>query len=73
MLYFYVKFCFYTEQTPPQDIKHKSKDEEEIASSPPENEFVSDTFQSDALNDEDLKKEMQQLRVEDSKKEGGIH
>lgn len=57
------------EQTPPQNIKQKSKLEDDIPSSPTENEFVSDTFQADALNDEDLKKEMQQLRVEDDKKE----
>ena len=56
------------EQTPPQNIKQKSKLEDDIPSSPTENEFVSDTFQADALNDEDLKKEMQQLRVEDDKK-----
>lgn len=57
------------EQTPPQNIQQKSRVEDDIPSSPTENEFVSDTFQADALNDEDLKKEMQQLRVEDSKKE----
>ena len=59
------------EQTPPQNIKQKSKLEDDILSSPAENEFVSDTFQADTLNDEDLKKEMQQLRVEDDKKEAG--
>lgn len=54
----------------PQPIKSKSKVDEEVASSPPDNEFVSDTFQSDAITDEDLKKEMQQLRVEEGKQEG---
>ncbi|XP_071135742.1 synapse-associated protein 1-like isoform X3 [Mytilus edulis] len=56
------------ESTPPQAIQQKSKVEDDIPCSPAENEFVSDTFQADALNDEDLKKEMQQLHVEDDKK-----
>ena len=68
--YVYV-FSSLIEQTPPQNIKQKSKLEDDILSSPAENEFVSDTFQADTLNDEDLKKEMQQLRVEDDKKEAG--
>ena len=70
MCYVYV-FSSLIEQTPPQNIKQKSKLEDDILSSPAENEFVSDTFQADTLNDEDLKKEMQQLRVEDDKKEAG--
>ncbi len=37
------------------------KDEEEISSSPPVSEFVSDAFDSCKINEDDLRKEMEQL------------
>ena len=44
-------------------------EEVQEASSPQENEFVSDTFQEDGnISDEDLKKEMQMLGMEDGLK-----
>lgn len=45
----------------------KSSDDDDIVvGSPQENEFVSDTFQNDGhISDEDLKKEMQMLGMED--------
>ncbi|XP_062581470.1 synapse-associated protein 1-like isoform X2 [Saccostrea cucullata] len=46
-----------------------SREEEFAPSSPNENEFVSDSFQGDEISQEDLKKEMQMLGVEDNKSE----
>lgn len=37
------------------------KDEEEISTSPPVSEFVSDAFDSCKINEDDLRKEMEQL------------
>lgn len=37
------------------------KDEEEISTSPPVSEFVSDAFDSCQINEDDLRKEMEQL------------
>ncbi|XP_060571819.1 synapse-associated protein 1-like isoform X1 [Ruditapes philippinarum] len=52
----------------PKPIK-KQDEEVNEASSPQENEFVSDTFQDDGnISDEDLKKEMQMLGMEDDLK-----
>ncbi|XP_061176603.1 synapse-associated protein 1-like isoform X2 [Saccostrea echinata] len=46
-----------------------SREEDFAPSSPNENEFVSDSFQGDEISQEDLKKEMQMLGVEDNKSE----
>ncbi|KAJ8314881.1 hypothetical protein KUTeg_007565 [Tegillarca granosa] len=58
-------------QSPPQQIKKddKTQKEEEFApASPQENEFVSDAFQADEVDDEDLRKEMQLLGVDENAK-----
>ncbi|XP_074670840.1 synapse-associated protein 1 isoform X2 [Strix aluco] len=58
-------------KTPPVTIKPQIKsqeDEEEISTSPGVSEFVSDAFDACNLNQEDLRKEMEQL-VLDKKKE----
>ncbi|XP_014446859.2 synapse-associated protein 1 [Tupaia chinensis] len=58
-------------KTPPVVIKSQLKtqeDEEEISTSPGVSEFVSDAFDACSLNQEDLKKEMEQL-VLDKKEE----
>ncbi|XP_064263673.1 synapse-associated protein 1 [Passer domesticus] len=58
-------------KTPPVTIKPQIKsqeDEEEISTSPGVSEFVSDAFDTCNLNQEDLRKEMEQL-VLDKKKE----
>ena len=53
------------ERSSPKPVKSRVE-EEVVASSPQENEFVSDTFQDDGhISDEDLKKEMQMLGMED--------
>lgn len=72
-----VYFLFYniTERSSPKPVK-SNEDEEIVVGSPQENEFVSDTFQNDGhISDEDLKKEMQMLGMEDEgeKVEGEIH
>uniref|UniRef100_K1RLC3 Synapse-associated protein 1 n=1 Tax=Magallana gigas TaxID=29159 RepID=K1RLC3_MAGGI len=46
-----------------------AKEEDFAPSSPNENEFVSDSFQADDISQEDLKKEMQMLGVDDNKAE----
>lgn len=46
-----------------------AKEEDFAPSSPNENEFVSDSFQADEISQEDLKKEMQMLGVDDNKAE----
>ena len=50
-------------------VNEGSKDEDFAPSSPNENEFVSDSFQADEISQEDLKKEMQMLGVDDNKAE----
>ncbi|NXV77364.1 SYAP1 protein, partial [Atlantisia rogersi] len=58
-------------KTPPVTIKPQIKsqeDEEEISTSPGVSEFVSDAFDACSLNQEDLRKEMEQL-VLDKKRE----
>ncbi|MBN3303054.1 SYAP1 protein, partial [Amia calva] len=58
-------------KTPPTAINAKAKpneDEEEISTSPGVSEFVSDAFDSCDINQEDLRKEMEQL-VLDKKEE----
>lgn len=55
------------EKSPAQAIKKESEDSEITAESPQDNEFVSDAFQGDEINEEDLKKEMEMLGVEDGK------
>ncbi|NXA28043.1 SYAP1 protein, partial [Ibidorhyncha struthersii] len=61
-------------KTPPVTIKPQVKsqeDEEEISTSPGVSEFVSDAFDACNLNQEDLRKEMEQL-VLDKKKETSV-
>ncbi|XP_040092426.1 synapse-associated protein 1 [Oryx dammah] len=61
-------------KTPPVVIKSQLKtqeDEEEISTSPCVSEFVSDAFDSCNLDQEDLRKEMEQL-VLDKKEEGTV-
>ncbi|XP_060890774.1 synapse-associated protein 1-like [Labrus mixtus] len=41
-----------------------SEDEEELSTSPPVSEFVSDAFDSCSINEDDLRKEMEQLILE---------
>ena len=43
------------------DDTHDMEPDELPSSSPPDNEFISDAFQQGQINEEDLKKEMQQL------------
>ncbi|KAI3369038.1 hypothetical protein L3Q82_025998 [Scortum barcoo] len=52
------------QKTPPAICGTKAKsseDEEEISTSPPVSEFVSDAFDSCKINEDDLRKEMEQL------------
>lgn len=52
------------QKTPPAICSTKAKsseDEEEISTSPPVSEFVSDAFDSCKINEDDLRKEMEQL------------
>lgn len=51
--------------------KQSSKDEVEDfpPSSPPDHEFVSDAFQENSINEEDIKKEMQQLGMSDKEED----
>ena len=46
--------CLHDSQPPPEE-------EEEMSTSPGVSEFVSDAFDSTAINQEDLRKEMEQL------------
>ena len=63
-----------SEKSPAQAIKKTSEDSEITAESPQDNEFISDAFQGDQINEEDLKKEMEMLGVEDGKfKDEGNH
>lgn len=43
------------------------KDEVEVSTSPPVSEFVSDAFDSCKINEDDLRKEMQQLVLDKNK------
>ncbi|KAG7268499.1 hypothetical protein CRUP_025891 [Coryphaenoides rupestris] len=59
-------------KTPPVSIGDKQKpavreEEEEISTSPGVSEFVSDAFDSSAINQEDLRKEMEQLVLDKAK------
>ena len=50
----------------------KEEEPDELAAgSPPDQEFISDAFQNDRLNEEEIKKEMQQLGMSDNEKEEG--
>ena len=62
----YFPFCF-SEKSPAQAIKKEREDSEITAESPQDNEFISDAFQDDQISEEDLKKEMEMLGVEDGK------
>lgn len=57
-------------KTPPaiRSTKPKTSEDEEISTSPPVSEFVSDAFDSCNINEDDLRKEMEQL-VLDKKRE----
>lgn len=55
------------EKSPAQAIKKEREDSEITAESPQDNEFISDAFQDDQISEEDLKKEMEMLGVEDGK------
>nr|KAG5708928.1 hypothetical protein BaRGS_009337 [Batillaria attramentaria] len=44
--------------------------EEEPPDSPTQDEFVSDTFNSQQLTEEDVRRDLEQLGVKDDKKEG---
>ena len=57
----------FIEKSPPQAIKKEREENEITAESPQDNEFISDAFQDDQINEEDLKKEMEMLGVEDGK------
>ncbi|NWI70147.1 SYAP1 protein, partial [Todus mexicanus] len=62
-------------KTPPVAIKPQIKsqeDEEEISTSPGVSEFVSDAFDACNLNQEDLRKEMEQLVLDKKKEETSV-
>ncbi|NXD69269.1 SYAP1 protein, partial [Eolophus roseicapillus] len=62
-------------KTPPVTIKSQIKsqeDEEEISTSPGVSEFVSDAFDACNLNQEDLRKEMEQLVLDKKKEETSV-
>ncbi|NXJ62967.1 SYAP1 protein, partial [Rostratula benghalensis] len=62
-------------KTPPVTIKPQIKsqeDEEEISTSPGVSEFVSDAFDACNLNQEDLRKEMEQLVLDKKKEEASV-
>ncbi|XP_032533182.1 synapse-associated protein 1 [Chiroxiphia lanceolata] len=62
-------------KTPPVTIKLQIKsqeDEEEISTSPGVSEFVSDAFDACNLNQEDLRKEMEQLVLDKKKEETSV-
>lgn len=48
------------------------QDEEEISTSPGVSEFVSDAFDACNLNQEDLRKEMEQLVLDKKKEENSV-
>lgn len=49
------------------------KDEEEISTSPPVSEFVSDAFDSCKINEDDLRKEMEQLVLDKKRDDPNTH
>ena len=51
--------------------KDEEPAEELVAGSPVDNEFISDAFQEGHYDEEDLKKEMQQLGMDDADGAGG--
>ncbi|KAK3098010.1 hypothetical protein FSP39_015282 [Pinctada imbricata] len=56
------------DRSSPKPIEKDGEKEVDFApSSPNENEFVSDSFQADDINDEEMRKEMQMLGMDDSK------
>lgn len=55
-------------RSPAQDIREEEA-EELVAGSPTDHEFISDSFQNDHLNEEEIKKEMQQLGMSDNEKD----
>ncbi|KAF1401368.1 Synapse-associated protein 1, partial [Spheniscus magellanicus] len=62
-------------KTPPVTIKPQIKsqeDEEEISTSPGVSEFVSDAFDACNLNQEDLRKEMEQLVLDKKREETSV-
>ncbi|KAM6151389.1 synapse-associated protein 1 [Rhynchocyon petersi] len=62
-------------KTPPVVIKSQLKtqeDEEEISTSPGVSEFVSDAFETCNLNQEDLRKEMEQLVLDKKEEEAAV-
>ncbi|XP_034505074.1 synapse-associated protein 1 isoform X2 [Ailuropoda melanoleuca] len=62
-------------KTPPVVIKSQLKtqeDEEEISTSPGVSEFVSDAFDACNLNQEDLRKEMEQLVLDKKEEESAV-
>nr|XP_021153440.1 synapse-associated protein 1 [Columba livia] len=62
-------------KTPPVTIKPQIKsqeDEEEISTSPGVSEFVSDAFDACNLNQEDLRKEMEQLVLDKKREESAV-
>ncbi|OXB80349.1 UNVERIFIED_CONTAM: hypothetical protein H355_012782 [Colinus virginianus] len=62
-------------KTPPVTIKPQRKsqeDEEEISTSPGVSEFVSDAFDACNLNQEDLRKEMEQLVLDKKREETSV-
>ncbi|KAM8744618.1 synapse-associated protein 1-like [Acanthopagrus schlegelii] len=64
------------QKTPPaiRSTKPKtSEDEEEISTSPPVSEFVSDAFDSCKINEDDLRKEMEQLVLDKKREDPNTH
>ncbi|XP_052239644.1 synapse-associated protein 1-like isoform X2 [Dreissena polymorpha] len=60
------------ERFSPKPVQKQEEVEEVVASSPHENEFVSDTFQDEGhISEEDLRKEMEMLGMEGDKKDEG--
>ena len=62
------------DKTPKKDTANKKDEEKELvlpSSSPPDNEFISDAFNEDNINEEDLRAEMQQFGLTEDKKGDG--
>lgn len=74
--YIIVSFFFFLSLEPSPPVKTASKEQEEevlIGSPLSQDEFVSDAFGDSNINEEDIRKEMeQQLRVAGGEKEGKI-
>ena len=67
------KFDWFTaiEKNSKQPTTNKKDDEKELvlpSSSPPDNEFISDAFNEDHINEEDLRAEMKQFGLTEEKK-----